>query len=115
MTPIAVQPGVLAIEVRGDVDLCTSPVLRDRLFGHLHHGDSLLIVDLRAVKFLGLAGVTDLATVRIAAVEMGIRFRVVAHTYAVLMPLRITEMDRVLDVHPDLAHALARVSDGRTR
>lgn len=113
VTAHAVQPGAVVITVRGEVDLFTSPLLRERLLAHLHDTSPQLIVDLSGVSFFGVAGLTILVAVREVAAGFGLC--VVAHTRAVLMPLMITGLDGAFDVYPDLAQALLRVGGGPDR
>ncbi len=98
--------GAVVIAVRGDVDVSTSPLLHDALLAHLSHNGPPMIVDLTGVGFLGAAGLTVLVVVKQAAATVGVRLCVVARSRPVLLPLTITELDRVFDIHPDLAHAL---------
>jgi anti-sigma B factor antagonist len=98
--------------VRGEVDLMTSPLLRDRLLAHLHDTAPQVIVDLTKVGFLGAAGLTALLTAREAAMAAGTKMFVVAHTRPVLLPLTITGLDGVFDIDPDLAQALLRSGCG---
>ncbi|WP_166659273.1 STAS domain-containing protein [Labedaea rhizosphaerae] len=106
---VTAHPGVasaVVLTVCGEVDLYTSLVLRDGLLAHLPDTSARVVVDLTGVGFFAAAGIAILATARQAAVAAGIGFCVVANSRAVLLPLRITGLDRVLDLHPDLAHGL---------
>lgn len=106
VTAHLLSPGVVVLMVRGEVDLCTGPMLRERLLAHLRSNGPQLVIDLTGVSFLGAAGLTVLVTVREAASVAGIEMCVVAHTRPVLLPLLITRMDSVFDIHPDIAHAV---------
>jgi anti-anti-sigma factor len=111
VTVCPVLPGAVVLAVRGDVDSCTSPLLRDRLLEHLRPACPQLVVDLTEVGFFGAAGLTVLVTVRQAAEAAGIRLCLVAGRRAVLLPLTITGLDDVFDICPDIAHALLRLRD----
>ena len=110
VTADPIAPNVVVIMVSGEVDLFTGPLLLDALLAQLHGPDRRLIVDLTAVGFLGVAGVTVLATAREATLAMGTGLCLVAHTRPVLLPLTITGMHTQFDIYPDLAHALRRVA-----
>ena len=112
VTAHPVAPGAVVIVVHGEVDLCTSRLLQEGLFAHLHHTTSQMIVDFTGVGFFEATGLTVLVTVRQAAVAAGIRLYVVADTRPVLLPLTITGLDRVFDIYPDPAHALRRPAGG---
>ncbi|HKS48965.1 MAG TPA: STAS domain-containing protein [Amycolatopsis sp.] len=105
-------PGAVVVAVRGEVDLFTSPLLRDGLLAHLRHTGPQLIIDLSDVGFFGAAGITVLVTVGEAAMAAGVGLSVIARTRPVLLPLRITGLDGVLNIYPDLAHALRRPGGG---
>jgi anti-sigma B factor antagonist len=100
------SPGVVVIMVCGEVDLLTSPLLRDALLAQLRGPGLRLIVDLTAVGFFGAAGLTVLATARQATLAAGTRLCLIANTRPVLLPLTITGMHTQFDIYPDLAHAL---------
>ncbi|WP_166677717.1 STAS domain-containing protein [Amycolatopsis arida] len=110
MTTQPVPGGAVVLGVRGEVDLCTSPLLRDGLLAHLRQASVPLVIDLTDVSFFAAAGLTVLVTARQAAVTAGIGLCVVANSRPVLLPLTITGLDRVLDIHPDLADALLCLS-----
>ncbi|MEO6081861.1 MAG: STAS domain-containing protein [Umezawaea sp.] len=104
VTPRLVQPGAVMLVVRGEVDMTSSPYLWEHVHEHVHHGGPDVILDLTEVTFFGAAGLTILAKLREAASLVEIGFSVVATARAVLWPLRITGLDLVLDVYPDLHH-----------
>ncbi len=95
--------GFVVIEVLGDVDLHSGPVLHTRLQKHVRQAGPDLIVDLTAVSFLGIAGLATLMAVWEATVTAEIEFIVVARTRAVLRPLRLTGLDRKFDVVSDMS------------
>lgn len=106
VTVCPAPPGAVVLAVRGEVDMSTSPLLRDRLHEHIRPTCLHLAVDLTEVSFFGAAGLTVLVTVREAAEAAGIRLCLVADTRAVLRPLTITGLADVFDVCPDIAHAM---------
>ena len=109
VTVSAAPPGVVVLVVRGEIDSCTSLLLRDRLLEHLRPTCRQLVVDLTAVTFLAAAGLTVLLTVREAATAAGVRLFLVADTPVVLRPLMITGLDDVFDVCPDVGHVRPRL------
>lgn len=106
VTPYAVPPDTTVIAVLGDVDLCTGPLLLDTLLAHVRPLGPQLVIDLTDVSFFGSTGLTVLMTVRHEAEEAGVRLSVVADKRPVLLPIQITGLHRVLDLHPDLNRAL---------
>jgi anti-sigma B factor antagonist len=103
VTEKLVRRGSVVIAVVGEVDLRSGPVLHVRLQEHVRKAGPDLIVDLRAVSFLGIAGLATLMAVWEATVIAEVEFVVVARTRAVLRPLRITGLDRKFDVVSGLA------------
>ncbi|MDX8052779.1 STAS domain-containing protein [Lentzea sp. BCCO 10_0798] len=112
VTARPVVSGAVVLAVRGEVDSCTSPLLKIRLLEHVRPTDPPLVIDLTDVSFLGAAGLTVLVTVREAAMAAGIALCLVGCTRPVLLPLKVTGLDGVFDICPDIAHALLRLGCG---
>jgi anti-anti-sigma factor len=115
VTPHSARPDTVVITVSGEVDMSTGPLLRDRLYEQVHCSGPDLVVDLTGVRYFGVAGLTVLMDVRLVTVSAEIRFRVVAATRVVLLPLRLTGLDTVFDVYPDLSQALTPPTSTRHR
>jgi anti-sigma B factor antagonist len=105
-------PAATVLTVRGEVDAHTSTQLRDRLLPHLQDTVPQVIIDLTDVGFFTAAGLTVLVNARQAAVATGITLCLVASTRPVLLPLRITGLDGMFDISPDITHALVRAGCG---
>jgi anti-sigma B factor antagonist len=97
-------PRAVVIAVRDDVGLGTSPLLQDSLLAHLRHACPPLVIDLTDVGYFAAAGLTVL-TAREAAVAAGAELCVVANSRLVLLPLTITGLDHVFDIHPNRTQA----------
>jgi anti-anti-sigma factor len=115
VTPCSARPGTVVITVSGEVDMSTGPLLKDRLHEQVHRSGPDLVVDLTSVRYFGVAGLTVLMDVRRVTVSAEIRFRVVAATRVVLLPLRLTGLDTVFDIYPDLSQALRPSASARHR
>ncbi|RAS64755.1 anti-anti-sigma factor [Lentzea atacamensis] len=92
--------------VHGEIDMCTEELFRVVLKQQLANKPSVLVVDLRGVTFLGSSGINVLLTGHADAKLIGTRLAVVANQRAVLMPLSVTGIDLVFDLHHDLHEAL---------
>lgn len=112
VTAHPIPPGAVMIAVRGEVDLCTSPLLLDTLLAHLRIASPPLVIDLTDVGFFAAAGLTVLVTAREAAAAAEVRLYVVANSRPVLRPLTITGLDRTFDIHPDLTQTLLCLGGG---
>lgn len=99
-------PAAVVVTVRGEVDMLTSTQLSDHLLAHMRNTVPHVIIDLTEVSFFAANGITVLVNTRQAAVAAGITLRLVASTRPVLLPLRITGLDGMFDISPDLTHAL---------
>lgn len=104
-------PGAVVLAVRGEVDSCTSSLLRDLFLENLRPGCPQLVADLTEVSFFGAAGLTALIAARNAAEAAGIKLRLVADTRVVLRPLTITGLDDLFDICPDIANARMNLGD----
>lgn len=105
VTSRVVASGAVVVAVHGEADGTTCPLLHDRLIAHvrsIHH----LILDLGGLSFFGAAGLTVLVVVRQAALLADCRLCVVVGTRSVRLPLMITGLVDVFDLHTDLTGAL---------
>jgi anti-anti-sigma factor len=101
------RPGRVVVQVRGEVDSYTEPLLRACLHSQITRpAVTELVVDLRKVTFLGAAGIAALLWARNACQARGIRFTVRAGAQRrVLRPLEVTGlMELVRDDLPEPAH-----------
>jgi anti-sigma B factor antagonist len=94
------------LTVSGEIDLSNGSALAEDIAHHLDARPSVLVVDLRAVTFLGSTGLSVL----VEAWQRGApatALRVVATDRAVLRPMQISELDQVLPVYATVDEALA--------
>ena len=61
----------VAVEVRGELDIATAPLLRQHLMALVERGPDLLVVDLTAVEFLDSVTLAVLLATRKALGEAG--------------------------------------------
>lgn len=96
------------VTVGGEVDMLTSPQLRDVLLGELRSDDvDLVVVALDAVTFLGTSGLATLIEVREAAHAAGVELRLACTGRRVLRPLSIAGLLPMFDIHDTVEEALA--------
>jgi anti-sigma B factor antagonist len=105
----------VVVEAIGDVDLATSPWLRQQLLRLLGDQPSGLILGLEQVPFMDASGLGTLAVVNRCARAVDTPFKIAGPRRLVRKVLAITGMDKVLAVYPTLGEALtgnpARTSD----
>lgn len=95
------------VEVGGEIDVYTAPVLRERLAALHEAGARHLIVDLRAVRFMDSTGlgvlVGALKRVRLSSGSL----LLVIDSERVLKVFKITALTQLFDIHSSLVSALA--------
>jgi len=91
----------------GEVDMLTAPRLAEALRAGCvaTTPPGPLVIDLSGIRFFSAAGLTVLVATQLLCRERQVSLRVVANHRSVLLPLRVTGVDALLDVVPALAHA----------
>ncbi|WP_214104045.1 STAS domain-containing protein [Acrocarpospora catenulata] len=84
------------IRLSGDIDILTSPELRQRLTSTLSYSTSLLILDLSGVTFCDASGLSVLVGIQNRARTMGITLALTAPRPSMSQLLRNTGLDRSL-------------------
>ncbi|ANZ43491.1 hypothetical protein BBK82_42455 [Lentzea guizhouensis] len=110
MPPLSVRTrvcdGVVVTAVSGEVDDDAHLVL-DEVRAQLEARPAALVLDLRAVTYFGSTGLTALVTGHRQAAQAETKLLVVADQRAVLRPLALTQVDRLVELHQDLPTAVA--------
>lgn len=83
---------IVILEVSGEVDLLTAPLLRDAMTKSLHDHPPVLVLDLLAVRFLGSSGIALLLETQQLAGE-NTQLRIVADGPTTRRPLHVTGLD----------------------
>jgi anti-sigma B factor antagonist len=94
------------LEVRGEVDVHSSPELLKRLSKVLAGGAQSVIVDLDGLGFIDSTGLGTLVAARNQAVESDAVLRLVCSTERVLKLFRITGLHEVFAIYPSRAEAV---------
>ena len=97
--------GVLA--VKGEVDLYTSPQLKDKVTEIIEQGQSRIVIDLTDVGFMDSSGLGVLVTALKRARERDGTLALVAPEGSVHKVLTITGLDRVFPIHQSVTEATA--------
>ncbi len=100
------RPGLTIARLEGDLDIATTPALRERLLGVLSHGVRLLVIDLSGVSFCDASGLAVLIGTQRRARARGITVRLAAPRPQTAKLLRITGLDRSFTICATLADAL---------
>lgn len=102
--------GVLVVSASGELDMTTSPQLRQALGEALDEaGGAVVIVDVTSVTFVGSPGLAALFEAAINAKQRGGPLRIVVdHTRpAVVRPLQVSGLEAVLTLYETIDDALA--------
>ena len=101
--------GVTVLRIGGELDLLTVPDLRFRMDeATAATTTGPVVIDLSDVRFLSSTGLHLLISQHADLTELGRPLLLVTGgVRAVVRPLRITGLDRLLRLYPDLATALA--------
>ena len=91
------------IEVTGEIDVSSAPMLRDRLLALLNRGADSLVVDLRGVTFVDSTGAGSLLRVYHRQGLLGGAIHFVADQPAVLRVFDLLQLTRRLHVTPSVA------------
>ncbi|MET9000239.1 STAS domain-containing protein [Amycolatopsis sp. NPDC004169] len=95
------------VAIRGEIDLPVLHRLRTRLGEELDLAPRALVLNLSQVSFCGAGAITELLVAASEAHVSGVPFAIAARQRAVLRPIRVLELDRVLPIHRTVEAALA--------
>ncbi|WP_341718773.1 STAS domain-containing protein [Micromonospora sp. FIMYZ51] len=109
---LSVRPGrgCTVLEVHGELDMATSPQLREGLQRVADAGDRRVVVDLAGVGFMDSSGLGALVVMFKALREAGGRLCLAAVQPAVHSVLMVTSVDQVIDVYGSVQAAEADMS-----
>ncbi|MEU1586910.1 STAS domain-containing protein [Micromonospora sp. NPDC005710] len=102
--------GCTVLEVRGELDMATSPELREGLQRLVDAGDRQVVVDLAEVGFMDSSGLGALVVMFKAWRNAGGRLCLAAVQPAVRSVLSVTSVDQVIDVYHSVSEAEADMS-----
>lgn len=97
----------IVASLRGDVDMSTAHILRERLVDVLDSAPTSLVVDLSEAEFLDSSGLGVLDATARRATAAGCDFRLAAPTATVSRVLSLTALDRHWPIYPSVTEALA--------
>jgi anti-sigma B factor antagonist len=101
------ESGWSVLAVKGEVDLYTSPQLREKVAEMVEKGGDRLVIDLTDVGFMDSSGLGVLVTALKRAREREGRLTLVCPEGSVHKVLTITGLDRVFPIHGSVAEATA--------
>ena len=103
---VTLPSGVFIVEVRGDLDLFTSPRLRAMLDQAVNAGSRGIVVDLLDVEMVDSSGLAALVFAQRRLGAIGRRLTVVVEDEGVLSRMRLAALDRIFTIATSRDEAL---------
>jgi anti-sigma B factor antagonist len=100
------QPGVAVLKARGEIDVATSPRLREHMTQLIEPGLELLIVDLAEVSFIDSTGLGVLVGAMRNVRAGGGDLRLVVTQPQIIKLLELTGLDETFKVVPSASDAV---------
>jgi anti-anti-sigma factor len=105
------RPAFTIARLEGDLDIATTPALRERLLSVFSPGARLLIIDLSGVSFCDVSALAVLVGMQRRARGLGITVRLAAPRSQTAKLLRVTGLDRHFTICATLDDALPTCPD----
>jgi anti-anti-sigma factor len=109
--PVAWSGKTAVVVGAGEIDLTNADGLREGLLSALNGNAVGLVADLTGTTFLDSAGVTALVRASRRAADTGATFRLAVTALPVLRVLSLVGIDRLIEIYPTVAEALASLPD----
>jgi anti-anti-sigma factor len=103
---VPADPGFTIARLAGELDIATTPALRERLFSVLRPGMRLLIIELSGVSFCDVSALAVLVGAQRRAGTLGVTVRLAAPRPQITKLLRVTGLDEHFTVCATLDDAL---------
>lgn len=106
-TEVSRRVGWAVVSLYGELDVATSPALRERLIGLINDGDPCLVLDLEGLDFLDSTGLgTIISALKRARTHEG-DLRIVCTQARIRRLFEITGLDKALSLFDSVDTALA--------
>jgi anti-sigma B factor antagonist len=105
--PTGHEPSWVPIPVAEELDLYSAPELRDTLLKAVNAGDVHIVLDLSETTFVDSSGFAVIVSAYKRVRAQGGQMRVAGAGTSVLSAMRISGLDRVLTLFPDVVAATA--------
>jgi anti-sigma B factor antagonist len=106
-TEVSEVGGWTVVAVHGEIDVATSPTLRERLIDLVSNGATHMVLDLEAVDFVDSTGLGTIVSVLKRARTHGGDLRLVCTEARIRRLFEITGLDKAVPLHASLEDALS--------
>ncbi len=101
------EQGFTEIDVCGEVDLATAPVLREKLYGAIERGNSPIVLDLSAVTFIDSTALGVLIGAQERCEGRNTDLRIIVSESRITKIFEITGLTDLFSIFPTVAEAVA--------
>jgi anti-sigma B factor antagonist len=106
-TEVSEVKGWTVVTVHGEIDVATSPTLRERLIGLVNSGGTRLVLDLEAVDFLDSTGLGTIVSLLKRVRTHGGDLRLVCTEARIRRLFEITGLEKAVPLHASLDDAIS--------
>jgi anti-sigma B factor antagonist len=106
-TDVSEVEGWTVVTVHGEIDVATSPTLRERLIDLVNDGATRLVLDLETVDFLDSTGLGTIVSLLKRVRTQGGDLRLVCTEARIRRLFEITGLDKAVPLHASLDDAIA--------
>ena len=104
------QGDVYILDIKGEVDLYSSTVMRDYIFNIIkEHHPRVLIIELNEVSYIDSSGIATLVEGLQLANKTDTRFKIAGLSKRVLEVFELVRLERVFDIYSSEEEALQNV------
>jgi anti-sigma B factor antagonist len=108
-TEVSEVKGWTVVSVHGEIDVATSPTLRERLISLVNGGAARLVLDLEAVDFLDSTGLGTIVSLLKRVRTHGGDLRLVCTEARIRRLFEITGLEKAVPLHASLDDAISAV------
>jgi anti-sigma B factor antagonist len=106
-TDVSEVAGWTVVTVHGEIDVATSPTMRERLIDLVNGGATRLVLDLEAVDFLDSTGLGTIVSLLKRVRTHGGDLRLVCTEARIRRLFEITGLDKAVPLHASLDDAIS--------
>jgi anti-sigma B factor antagonist len=107
------KPGHTVLDLTGEVDVMSAPVLKETIISHIGRGTSHIIVNLEKVDYLDSTGLGTLIGGLKRTREAKTRLSIVGMNARLRRLFDITGIDKIFAIHDTVDQAVAAVEESQ--